>query len=265
MNAGLLGSTELWSAVLGAVVGGIITAALQALTHKRNAAVLAKSELQRQQAIASRLIFKLIKVQADIVYLLSHLNYCIDRVQSDEDGRNPWEFFIPLTWVPAEIHFDAEEMGLIVSLDDDDVISRTIDVDANHNIIMNSFTMLTSLVSLIRSSMPVVNVEGESVIAELTPEIFRNLLPKMKDADLLFETLYERLQASVPSSHSALFRTHNLFTRKLRIPIGISKLNDGRSDVSRHAWKPKPYIIKRENRAARAPIPISFSWIEWRL
>jgi len=112
-------SSEFWSAVVGAAVGGLIAYVVQkvALIEARNQR---KEDARNiQTALANSLLFKMIRIHSDMYGISRHIESCFEDAKKRKFDGEPWQFFLPLANPPDPIHFSSDEMGMLLALKND--------------------------------------------------------------------------------------------------------------------------------------------------
>lgn len=141
-----LGS-EFWSAVAGAVVGGVIAYVIQ--RQERRAARAERLDARRSEdkAQAHSLLFKVISIQS----LLGHIKQHVDERLAllEENSTDIAGVLIPISNMPGEVNFSSAEMAMLLSLKDDETFNKVLSLDT----IFNSIIPIWSLYSLKRSEM----------------------------------------------------------------------------------------------------------------
>lgn len=123
-------STEFWSAMAGAIVGGLIAYAMQTQ-------VLSEARDQReedfnrvQRGLANSLLFKMVRIMSSFRYIDHHMKEAYGRA---EEGDQPWQFVQPIINPTPRVHFTSEEMGMLLAQKSDDIFNSVASIDEVHN------------------------------------------------------------------------------------------------------------------------------------
>ena len=122
----LLSSKEFLSAIFGAIVGGMIAYAVQikALREARN--IREQDRKQVQQALGNSSIFKMIRIYSNASQIQQYIEECFKEAERDNFKGVPWRFVRPLANPPSDIHFSPDEMGMLLSLKDNDLFNLVV-------------------------------------------------------------------------------------------------------------------------------------------
>src|ERR1044071_9818590 len=115
MLAGLTG--EFWAAIAGAVVGGAISASMQALQNRSAARRRAAESLERRQGLGHALRFKMIRIHTNLQTL--HTNIEASLAEAAKSGLTGWGAMPPVANIPADVNFTSDELAMLLALRSD--------------------------------------------------------------------------------------------------------------------------------------------------
>jgi hypothetical protein len=120
-----------------------------------------------QQAQGSALLFKMIRIHSDFHSINRHIEDCFENAGPRHEVDEPWQFVLPLANLPDPVHFSPDEMGMLLSLKNDDVFNSVAEMDVLHN-------------SLIEA-LKVFNTERRNLTEQLQPANVTELWAKVGD------------------------------------------------------------------------------------
>jgi hypothetical protein len=125
-------SNETFAAIVGAVIGGLITGGMTAILLRWQFDHVTK---ERNRGLAYSLLGKL----GAIASHLSVLNHHVERALKEDraKGLKPSAALGPMPAGLQRVTFSAEELGLVISLGDDRVINALMMTDERHNSILD--------------------------------------------------------------------------------------------------------------------------------
>jgi hypothetical protein len=125
--------TEFWSAIIGAIVGGLIAYIVQVKALREGRRLRDEDHKRVQQAQGNALLFKMIRIHSDLHGIHRHIEGCFEQAEQKGLTGDPWQFVLPLANPPGPIHFSSEEMGMLLALKTDDVFNLVVKMDTVHN------------------------------------------------------------------------------------------------------------------------------------
>lgn len=220
----LIVATEFWSAVIGALVGGLIAYFVQRSSSKEARKQRAEDKLERQQSLATSLIFKLMRMYSD----LNSLNNHIERPWSlpHNRGAAPWQVIRPLANLPDIVNFTADELTVLVSHTTGTVADLAMDLDVRHNSIVATMQSYNASRTLLADRLT--SLSGNTSVAEGVASFvtegpaFQALLPMMADADSIIHGLRTMLPEATSDARKALSEAHEQLQRKLKLAFKIA-------------------------------------------
>ncbi|WP_445219831.1 hypothetical protein ACKWRH_06720 [Bradyrhizobium sp. Pa8] len=102
----------------GAVVGGTINYFLQRASRAEAKKQRDDDRLEVRRVLAYSLLFKLIRVISDLETLRKVAAESISEAKASGLNGALWQMVLPVANLPEAVNFTAEEMGLVLSLDD---------------------------------------------------------------------------------------------------------------------------------------------------
>ena len=105
---------EFWAAIVGAIVGGVIAAAIQALTLNHQSNEDQKRRREQNQILGRGLIFKLMRITSDFHSIQAHLDESASGVYRTTNAE-PWTYVLPIANLPTPIKFTADEASAVMS------------------------------------------------------------------------------------------------------------------------------------------------------
>ena len=211
-------------AIVGAVVGGIISYLLQRQSlsearRQRKAESVQDEERRKaddtrvQRALGTSLLFKVISIEANLDALYRYFGESYENARNNQLEGNPWTYFQPLANHPEPIYFSPNEMGMLLGLRDDALFNEMLILDRDHNHLVAQSVLLSTILRTIASQARVERVDGEVLVSRYPLEA----VPRQVEADSLVRQMHSDLKLRAPASRNTLSRLHQL----LRTRVGI--------------------------------------------
>jgi hypothetical protein len=221
---GILQKAEFWSAIAGAIVGGLIAYVIQIRALREGRTQRAEDRQLVRQAQAHALLFKMIRIHSDFRSMQQHIVDCFTRGATQGMTGEPWQFFQPLANLPDPVHFTADEMGMLLGLKDNDVFNLVAPLDIVHNSFFEALRVTFLERRALVDALAIGKVEGLVVSGTLDPNSERGLRfrAKMNEVNTLIETLRVNTKRDVDETARALDLLSNLFHEKLGLAYKIT-------------------------------------------
>jgi hypothetical protein len=203
------------SVIMGAVIAGIIAYAIQfqALREARK-----QRDDDRNLAMVAQahtLLVKAIRINANLNAIHDHFENSFREAEERGFTGEPWRFIRPLTNLPQPINFSDREMGMLLSLKDQNAFNSLCELDESHNNIIEIANLFSKdRIALTARLDPALNVNG-IITGDTQGEEFRPLQLHMFELDSLVVQLGRSTAASLEQSRSALSQLSSVLGNKL--------------------------------------------------
>jgi hypothetical protein len=198
------------AAVLGAVVGGLISYFLQS---QALAAAKVQHDGDRKEVrktIGYSLLFKMIRLASDLVLLKKHLEDSIGKMANGDTAY--WRSVLPLAPLPDPIQFLPDEMALVLSLDSG-VFNTLAAIDERHNSTVGIFALYASKREAATSPFGA-EMSGATGTTTLTAKQLEWLAPRAYEMNNIVELMCDRLDEEVEAAKSALKTLHTVLEKE---------------------------------------------------
>jgi hypothetical protein len=222
-------TSEFWSAIAGAIVGGCIAFAVQMYALKENRSQRIEDRLRANQSLARSLLFKLSKMYSDFVSVYAHIDEGLKRVVPNGHNNEPWTSVRPLMNPPEKITFLSEEMSLLLELKDDRLFNSLFSLDRVHGALVEILGDFRVERERLFSQMPSQPLEGGVVQISLNKEQVQALRPRMELVNYLVRTAHEWCEKDSRTASDALDRLQVLVREQLNLKIELLKKTPGSS------------------------------------
>lgn len=194
--------TEFWSAISGAVVGGVIALVVQLIAINASKKERIADKNEKRRALGHSLIFKATRIHSNIDQLQRHLEEPFARVDPSLNIE-PWSLVRPLANPPDDVHFTADEMSLVLSLNNPDLSETLMSIDVIHNGLIDIFETYRvergETLSLMPAEMD--GIVGRTILTKDQEMLVR---PKMVAMNQLIEDLRIRAKRDYEESRDAV-------------------------------------------------------------
>jgi hypothetical protein len=231
--ATILGSAEFWSAIAGAIVGGLIGIAIQ-LKVIWEAREQRKEDHERvQRALGLSLFFKMTKIVTNLHHLSRHIERCFQQAEAKGFKGDPWQFVLPLANFPEPVHFSADEMSMLLDLKNDKVFNDVISTDDVHNAMVEAAKTMSAERLSLEDRLSHDGVEGNVVYGHREEELAQHR-PQIVKVNMLIELVRSNLKIDSEQSRAKLHELHDLLREKLglehRIAIELDQGDGAQKD-----------------------------------
>lgn len=218
------------SAIVGAITGGGIAAFVQYMLLRESRRVRENDRKLTQQALARALLFKMIRVYSNSVLINRHIEECFLRAYERKLEGEPWTFVIPFGNLPERMHFTPDEMGMLLSLKDNDLFNLVINQDVCHNSLNDVVEKYNECRRKLTDQLTHDAVEGDKMSGSAARGEMLRLRPRIIEVNQLVAGIRGMSKRSVEEGKQSLLGVQRLFKEKLDIALKLD-LGDG---VNRH-------------------------------
>jgi len=228
--------TEFWSAISGAVVGGLIALFVQliALRAAKNERIAEKQE--RNETLGHSIMFKVMRIHSNLFNLHLHLEESFSA--ADPRSHNePFSFILPLANSPADVHFTADEMSLVLSLKNPSLTGSLMSLDVIHNSLIDIFETYANMRNDIMRIMPA-EMEGNVGSSNFTQKEWKVVRPKMVMMNQLLTDARARAKIDYDDSKSAVDGLLKAINEKLRLELKVEFIAEKLNQLNKATKQP---------------------------
>ncbi|MBX3512814.1 MAG: hypothetical protein KF750_04450 [Xanthobacteraceae bacterium] len=213
--------TEFWSAIAGAIVGGMIALVAQLIAIRATRKQITADKLDIQKTLCASIIFKLIRIHTNILGVYSHIEGCLSGAKQRGLVGDPWQFVTPLINPPGHVHFNSDEMAMLLGLKDFEVFNAVLSLDVVHNSHIDSLRVLSSERRALTDRLEAEEANGVMLSGTMSHEQMMRLKPKMIEVNTLVEQMKERTKKDSSLAFRALDQVNMLFREKLGLTYRV--------------------------------------------
>ncbi|MET4173839.1 hypothetical protein ABIB99_004939 [Bradyrhizobium sp. LA6.1] len=199
----------------GAVVGGTINYFLQRASRAEAKKQRDDDRLEVRRALAYSLLFKLIRVVSDLENLRKAVAESVEHATASGLKGALWQMVLPVANLPDAVDFSADEMALVLSLDDQ-TFNQIAALDKLHESTIAIFCSYgqqrEALVQKFGASM-----QGSIGTTQLTKEDAEWLAPRAHMLNDLVVAMKQRTEVDAVEARDGLTSVHSLFVKELGI------------------------------------------------
>ena len=211
----LLRATEFWSAIGGAVVGGLIADFAQVRALREGRAQRKEDREQTRKTLARSMLFKMIKIHSNFYDLRQYFEECFAEGARDAEKLQPWQFVRPAVNPPDRVHFSSDEMGMLLASKNDDLFNELLYMDSHHNGLLGAVAIMDAKRAALTDLIPPDAGEGPVFSSGLDEAQNLALRPKMFEVNTLALHLRTAIGEANRRSLDALHRLRDLFRERL--------------------------------------------------
>jgi hypothetical protein len=213
----LASQTEFWSAIVGAIVGGLIAYIVQVKALREGRKQRNEDHRRVQQAQGHELLFKMIRIHSGFSGIHQHIESCFEQAARKGLTGEPWQFVLPLANPPDPVHFSSEEMGMLLALKNDDVFNSVVSMDVIHNSLSTAVALLTKERRELTERLRAEEAKGAVLSGVLDPDQALVLRPRMIEVNSLIESIRAESKRDFEESGEVLGSLNKLFRDKLEL------------------------------------------------
>jgi len=129
----LIGAKEFWSAIGGALVGGLIAYFVQIKALREGRQIRDEDHERLRRSLGHSLLFKMIRIHSNSGLIYRHFEDSFANARKSRPEAEPWMFVVQIANPPDREKFSSDEMSLLLSLGNDDVSNAVLPMDQIYN------------------------------------------------------------------------------------------------------------------------------------
>ncbi len=201
--------------VIGAVLGGGINFVLQKAARAEAKKQRDADRKEVRTALAYSFLFKMIKIVSSLKGLGRTTRESLDEAASKGFKGSPWRVVLPVVNPSEPIRFTAEEMGMVLSLDDR-IFNAIAAFDELHNSTVAIFEAYAERRTAIMEKFGA-KMEGNMGSSYLTKEEMLWLAPREVELNGLVDAMLQRTEQDYKETVEGLKAVHGLFVKEFGI------------------------------------------------
>lgn len=196
--------TEFWSAILGAVVGGLIAYMIQVTALREGRKQRDDDHKRLQQSLGNALLIKMIRIHSNLHGIHQHIEGCFAEAARKKIKGEPWQFVLPLANPPDPVHFGSEEMGMLLGLKNDNVLNLILPMDVIHNSLIEVVKALNVKREALTERLKANEADGDLLSGNLDNDQIMALRPRMIVVNSLIKGIRDSAKKDLEESDKAL-------------------------------------------------------------
>jgi hypothetical protein len=223
---------EFWSAiagaVVGAVVGGVIAYVIQVKALREGRTQRDEDRKLVQQAQGRALLIKMGRMVSNYHGIHQHFEGCFERAR--EAGAvvgEPWQFVLPTANTADPVHFSMDELGMLLSLKNNEVFNSLVGMDMIHNSLIDVLKLFNVQRRDLTERLPPPTTAGQGNMlgGYAPPEVFAALRPRMIEVNMLAEQLRNGAKNDFTEATKVIASLVQLLHDKLGLSYKVSILD----------------------------------------
>ena len=216
---------EFWSAIVGAIVGAVVGGLIAYMVQVK---ALHEGRKQRDedhkrlwQALGNALLFKMMRLHSNFHGIQEHFEESFASAAQRKDRMEPWQFVLPLANPPDSVNFSSEEMGMLLSLKNDDVFNLVLSMDVIHNSLIDAVKVLNTERRALTERITAEEADGAVLSSNLDRDQMMALRPRMIEVNGLIDSIRDHAKRGFKESGAAMYSLHNLLRDELEITYNL--------------------------------------------
>jgi hypothetical protein len=222
--------SAVFSAIGGSIVGGAISTIVAFVVQKRNLTAAKKQRdedrLEIRKARGYALLFKMIRIASNIENLGKAMQSCFEEAARRGLKWDPWQIVQPMVPANDPVNFTAEEMALILSIDDK-LFNEIASMDQLHNSTAALFDLYGIMRQKVMERFGAV-MSGNIGVTGLTQSEHDWLAPRATELNGLIAVLQQRAIEDGKEAWSVLVKLRDSLEKNLGIKHRLER-RDGKA------------------------------------
>ena len=168
-----------------------------------------------KQAQGHSLLFKMVRIYSNFHGMHRHIEEGFEEATKKGLGGEPWQFVLPLANPPDYVQFSSEEMGMLLTLKQDDVFNSVAEMDIIHNSLSDAVKLLNNERRSLTERLTHEEAKGAVLSGTLSKDQMLSLRPRMIEVNGLIESIRSQAERDFNDSRAALDSLHTLLKEKL--------------------------------------------------
>ncbi|WP_331374331.1 hypothetical protein [Sinorhizobium chiapasense] len=224
--------SEFWSAIAGAVVGGLIAYWIQVKSLKEARNERDNERLQAEKSLAYSLLFKVIKIHNSLEHIRRH----VETLKAlHGSSTQPSGYLLPLANLPSAVEFSPDEMSMLLSLRNDDLFNLVLSLDNIHNSIIPVWEYYAASRETVKQLTHSIQFDPELGRSEFEVKKDSPLSVAIFEAEQIARELIKRAYRDATEAKQALDNLVSFFRSRFGFTISIvnaEKSAEEQGDVS---------------------------------
>jgi hypothetical protein len=222
--------SAVFSAIGGSIVGGAISTVVAFVVQKRNLTAAKKQwdedRLEIRKARGYALLFKMIRIASNIENLGKAMQSSFEEAARRGLKWDPWQIVQPMVPANDPVNFTAEEMALILSIDDK-LFNEIASMDQLHNSTAALFDLYGTMRQKVMERFGAV-MSGNIGVTGLTQSEHDWLAPRATELNGLIAVLQQRAIEDGKEAWSVLVKLRDSLEKNLGIKHRLER-RDGKA------------------------------------
>ncbi|MFZ0609361.1 MAG: hypothetical protein WAM75_16975 [Xanthobacteraceae bacterium] len=219
MTAETSGSVVTWWAVISAFGGTVIGGGISYFLARMNLNAASKQRdedrLRTRQALAYSLLFKIMTIVSRLHHIRQSIREMFAEAEKAGFRGEPWNVMRPVVPIPARMNFLAEEMALVLSIDDK-TFNEISSLDEIHNSTMAVLATYGTQRSAVMAHFGA-EMNGAIGTTKLTREQAEWLAPRTFELNQIAKEFVTRIEQDAETAKTALKSLHATLEKELKL------------------------------------------------
>lgn len=208
-------------AVLGALTGAIVSFIplyfIQNRAFKKDEKIRASEYKRSQQALGRSLVLKLSRIYSDIYIIHKNIEISFQRLNKIQSDFEPWGILKPFAVIPDKITISFDELGMLLSLGDNNLLTKVQDMIADHEMVLSEAILYGKLRKELLKKLPVSHNEGTIASSNQDFELSPDLKVQMETINEFISKFRYHSSRGASDSKVTLNELNEFFRDKLEI------------------------------------------------
>ncbi|QEN86850.1 hypothetical protein FZC33_11165 [Labrys sp. KNU-23] len=214
-------------AVIGAVVGGLISYYLQKSNAKASKIEREAERFLTKQGVANSILFKVMQIHSDIAVAVRYMGSTLKRKKEnkDDDMRRLWAYLLPRGNLSKSIEFTPEEMGMLIGLGDAPSTNELMNLGIQHADMLHLWKLYEKERGILAEKLPIDEAKGDVMSSMMSDPKFISAQPQIANVSTIALYIFNSTFMNYRDSEKALRGVYKTFKDKLKIPFEIAFIN----------------------------------------
>jgi len=199
--------------IIGAVLGGLVSYVLQRQSLGATKALHDSDRKEVRKALGYGLLFKMIRLSSDLSQLGKPVHEAVYNAQAQGKSEEFWPVVLPILPLPDSIKFSAEEMALVLSLDNK-LFNDMAALDDLHKNAIALFQLYAEKRAAVTDTLRPDTMAGNLGTTLLTRAERDRMRPRSVELDMLIHGMLERTTQDGKIAWNCLGRLHQALEKE---------------------------------------------------
>lgn len=229
----VFGHSEVWTTILGATIGAIVSAIVSYLIHrktlKENRQLREEEQRLNNQVLANSMTIKMMQIHGNVLQICNHFNNIdYSLMRKNVSFKEDWMVVVPFTTFPGSVFFTSAELSLLLSLKNNEVFNAILNLDQFHESLIENVKLYAKEREILYSNFKPHHFEDHVGSISLSKQELIEYMPSMITVKTVLSQLQERSKEGRVKMETALVDLHKLLKKELGLEYSLQTVDNSK-------------------------------------